>query len=109
MYVLSFVWLTAFPVSGYSSLLSRLDASFLERAHLPGESLLIELNCAVVLAVAHSQADLVAEGTRSANHDTHGTNLVLHLGADEVLNVGTAWEHLHGGRRRMDLLGGSWP
>lgn len=64
---------------------------------LPRESFLVELDRAVVLAVADSQSHLVAEGTRSANHDTHSANLVLHLSADKVLDVGTAWEHLHGG------------
>lgn len=76
---------------------------------LPRESLLAELDRAVVLAIPHRQTNLIAERAGPAHGDAHGADLVLHLGANEVLDVGAAWEHLHRRRGGVDLLGRARP
>lgn len=64
---------------------------------LPRESLLDEINVASMLALSASETDIIGECTSSAHGDTHGANLVLHFQIHERADVGTTWEHLHGG------------
>lgn len=62
----------------------------------------------VVLSLAAHASNIIAHATIAADQNTHGTNLVLCLHANQGINVWPAREHLDGGTWALYLPGITW-
>jgi hypothetical protein len=75
--------------------------------NLPRESLLDEVQIAVMLSRSYHTSDIVTQRPATTNSDPHGPNLIFHFHINKRLDVWTTREHLDGGGWRVDLLRGT--